>query len=73
VLRLLVATYVAVTAIFVVGGCSLAAYKMKQRVSGLKEFEINDENDSPQHVSDSSSDDGNNYPDGNISKQRQQK
>jgi hypothetical protein len=65
----LVATYVAAMAIFVVGGGSLAAYKMKQWVSGLTEFEIYKEYDTPQHVSDSSSDDDNNYLNGNISKQ----
>jgi hypothetical protein len=39
----------------------------------LTEFEINKEYDTPQHVSDSSSDDDKNYPNGSISKQQQQK
>jgi Protein of unknown function (DUF726) len=38
-------SHVAVTAIFGVGGGSLAAYKMNRRVSGLTEFEITKEND----------------------------
>jgi Protein of unknown function (DUF726) len=41
----LLTSHVAVTAIFGVGGGSLAAYKMNRRVSGLTEFEIRKEND----------------------------
>jgi hypothetical protein len=49
-------------------GGSLAAYKMKRRISGLTELEINKEYYTPQHVSDSSSDDDDNYLNENISK-----